>query len=342
MPRQSTLNQQIPINGKIGFGLMGFTWRSQPKTQEEFNETLKYILDHHYVDYINSGEFYGNPPDSELNLKYLQAFFKKYPEYRSKVTISVKGGIDFKTLAPVPDVAGLRHSIDNILSFMPDGYLELFESARVNPSIPMETFVEVVREYIAAGKIGGLSLSEVSANTIRKVHALYPVSCVEVEFSLWSREILTNGVVETCGELGIPIVCYSPLGRGFLTGTIKKVEDIPENDMRRLFDRFSGDAFTKNLKLVNDLQELLKKWGDKNITMPKLALAWIAQHSELKNSPKFLAIPGGTTIDRVEENLSSQKIKLTEEQFAEVNKLVGEATVVGGRYNKHVEASLSV
>lgn len=164
----------------------------------------------------NGGELYGTPTLNSLQL--LNAYFTKYPADAEKVVLSIKGGCIPGTMAHTDGSRkNIQRSIDETLKVL-DGkkFLDLFEAARLDPKVPVEETIGTIVEYIKAGKIGGLSLSEVNANTIRKVHAIHPVKAVEVEFSLWSTDILENGVAETCGELGIPIIAYSPLGRGFL------------------------------------------------------------------------------------------------------------------------------
>lgn len=333
------------IDGKIGFGLMGFTWRPEVKLYEEFAETVKYALGEGNIRFLNLGEFYGNQPDhSEDNLKYIQRFYKENPEYRAKALLLIKGGCDLATVMPASDVAGIGKLVDNILLFVGDK-LDFFEPARIHPALPVEQTVQYLKDnYLDKGKIGALLLLEVGAATILKADAIYPVSAVEVEFSLWLRDILLNGVFETCGRLGIPIVCYLPLGRGFLTGSIKKVLDIPKGDMRAHMDRFQDGAFERNIKLVEDLTTLVDGWNaaggvkykdtTKAITLPQVALAWIIHHLELKAGyPKVLPIPGGTSVAKVKENFDAQFFELSAAQFDAINQLVELVPIDGGRYN---------
>lgn len=163
----------------------------------------------------NGGEFYGTSEYNSLHL--LNQYFTEYPEDADKVVISIKGGIDPKTGEMDGTKAGVQRTIDNCLEVL-DGkkFLDLFEFGRVDMSVPLEETVGYMAEYVKAGKLGGISLSEVSAQSIRKAHAVHPISAVEVEFSMYATEILENGVASTCAELGIPIIAYSPMGRGFL------------------------------------------------------------------------------------------------------------------------------
>jgi pyridoxine 4-dehydrogenase len=163
----------------------------------------------------NGGELYGSPERNSLHL--LNEYFTKYPEDAEKVVLSIKGGLVPGQMKPDGSKEGVQRSIDECLRVL-DGkkFLDLFECARVDPNVPIEDTVSYIAEYVKAGKVGGISLSEVGAKSIRKAHAVHAVSAVEVEFSLWATDILENDVAATCAELGIPIICYSPLGRGFL------------------------------------------------------------------------------------------------------------------------------
>jgi pyridoxine 4-dehydrogenase len=163
----------------------------------------------------NGGELYGSPERNSLHL--LNEYFTKYPGDAEKVVLSIKGGLKKGELMPDGSRENVRRSIDECLKVL-DGKksLDLFECARVDPKTPIEETIGYIAEYVKEDKLGGISLSEVGAQSIRKAHAVHPISAVEVEFSLWVTDILENGVAATCAELGIPIIAYSPLGRGFL------------------------------------------------------------------------------------------------------------------------------
>jgi pyridoxine 4-dehydrogenase len=200
--------------GKVGYGMMGLTWRASPPSQEQSFEALRTALSLG-AHFWNGGELYGPPDRNSLHL--LNEYFTKYPGDADKVVISIKGGVVPGEMRPDGSKEGVQRTLDNTLKLL-DGKksLDLFEMARIDPKTPVEETIKYLAEYVKAGKLGGISLSEVNANTIRKAHAVHPISAVEVEFSLFATDILSNGVAETCAELGIPIVAYSPLGRGFL------------------------------------------------------------------------------------------------------------------------------
>jgi pyridoxine 4-dehydrogenase len=166
----------------------------------------------------NGGELYGSPERNSLHL--LNEYFTKYPGDAEKIVLSIKGGLKKGEMQPDGSQENVRRSIDECLKLLEGKKsLDLFECARVDPKTPIEDTISYIAEYVKAGKLGGISLSEVGANTIRKAHAVHPISAVEVEFSLFCADILDNGVAATCAELGIPIIAYSPLGRGFLVSS---------------------------------------------------------------------------------------------------------------------------
>jgi pyridoxine 4-dehydrogenase len=163
----------------------------------------------------NGGEFYGPPERNSLHL--LNEYFTKYPGDADKVVLSIKGGGKPGGFIPDSSATNVRRSIDECLKLL-DGkkFLDLFECARQDGKTPIEETIGAIAEYVKAGKVGGISLSEVNANTIRKAHAVHPISAVEIEFSLFATDPLTDGIFDACAELGITVVAYSPLGRGFL------------------------------------------------------------------------------------------------------------------------------
>lgn len=318
----------IKFTNKIGYGTMGLTWVPKPVPQEQAFEAIKTAIDNG-CDLLVSGEFYGFEP-KEHNLDLLQAFFTKYPELRSKVKISVKGGVNMDTHQPTGDKEGISKSINNILKHI--DYVDIFECARVDPTVPIEQSIGYIKEFVDLGKIGGISLSEVSAESIRKAAAVYPISCVEVEFSLWATHILTDGVYETCQELNIPILAYSPLGRGFLSGKYKKMSDLKDLGILNHFDRFKNEEYFKhNLALAEKVEAMAAK---KNITSSQFALAWILKHKGI------VPIPGTGNPERVIENLKSAEIELTDAEFSEINDFLKTFEVKGLRYNEHLEKYL--
>lgn len=225
--------------------------------------------------------------------------------------------------------ANIRRCIDENLRILEATGLkiDIYEPARVDPEVPLEETLNAIAEYIKEGKVGGIGLSEVDAEMIRKAHAIHPISAVEVELSLHSPEILTNGVGKTCGELGIPIVAYSPLGRGLLTSQIMGKDDIDRDDIRHHLPRFAAGAIESNARLGAELRKVAEKKG---CTAAQVALAWVRGWSGRDGIGEIIPIPGATTGERVQENATL--ISLTEEEWNEVEAIRKGAEVVGGRY----------
>ena len=178
-------------------------------------------------------------------------------------------------------------------------------------------------------------MSEVKADTIRRAAKVHPIAAVEVEFSLWATDILENGVATACADLHIPVIAYSPLGRGFLTGELKRPEDISEDDTRKHLPRFQPDVFDQNLKLVTELENLAQRKG---CTPAQLALAWVKQCSERNGLPVIIPIPGATTEKRVTENM--KEVILTDADLNEIDGILKKSPVIGNRYGEQQTALL--
>lgn len=309
----------------------------------------------HGANNWNGGELYGSPERNSLHL--LNEYFTKYPADAEKVVLSIKGGIVPGQMKPDGSKEGVRRSIDECLKVL-DGkkFLDLFEcgewhqcarrsadcgltrlAARVDLGVPIEETIGYIAEYVKAGKLGGISLSEVSAQSIRKAHAVHPISAVEVEFSLWTTDILENDVASTCAELNIPIIAYSPLGRGFLSGKYKKFEDLEEGSMLRHMPRFQPDVFDENLKLFDAVKDLAKKKG---ATPGQVALGWVLYQSGKPGLPTIIPIPGATTSERIEEN--AKPAKLSDEDFKALGDILKRFPVTGHRYPEAAQGHLSV
>jgi pyridoxine 4-dehydrogenase len=246
------------------------------------------------------------------------------------VVLSVKGAYDGATQSPAASPEQIRASVDKCLTLL-DGLksIDLFEPARVDPNVPIEESVEALAQLINEGKIGSYGLSEVNAQTIRRAHAVHPPAAVEIELSLFSQGGLEKGgVVETCRELGIPVVGYSPLDRGWLTGQFKTLDDLPKDDFRHWYPRFQPGNFEKNVELAEAVEEVAKKKGT---TSAQVAIAWVQQQG-------VLPIPGSTKVERVLEN--TKHVELTQAETEELEKALSKATVSGHRYPEMFQAHL--
>lgn len=306
--------------------LAGLTWRAQPCSQEQAFEAMKAALSNG-CNFWNGGEFYGTPEYNSLIL--LERYFEKYPEDADKIVLSVKGAAGAR-LEKGADGSPeeIHRSIDTVLSQLKGRKkLDIFECARRDPRVPLQVTFGEMQKYIDAGKLGGISLSEVSAQTIHDAVKITKVSAVEVELSLFSTEVLENGVAAACAEYGIPLVAYSPLCRGLLTGSFKSLDDLPEGDIRRRFPRFHADNFEHNVTLANRVIEMADKKG---VTPGQFALAWVRALSKRPGMPTIIPIPGATTADRVNEN--SKLVELTDEEMSVVDEILDKMEVKGTRY----------
>lgn len=287
-------------------------------------------------NFWNGGEFYGPPEYNSQVL--LERYFEKYPEDADKVVLSVKGAAGAhleKGADGSPEE--IRRSLDAILAQLNGRKkLDLFECARRDHRVPLETTFGEIQKYIDAGKLGGISLSEVSAKTIHEAVKIAKIDAVEVELSLFTTEPLENGVAAACAEHGIPLVAYSPLSRGLLTGKFRSVEDLPADDIRHMFPRFQGASFQHNITLANRVIEMAEKKG---ITAGQFALAWVRGLSKRPGMPTIIPIPGATTTDRVKEN--SKLVDLTDEEMAAVDEILDKMEVKGTRYPAAASAHLN-
>ena len=309
-----------------GYGLMGLTaFYGDPTPQDQAFAAMKAALDSG-ANFWNGGEFYGSPEANSLHL--LNAYFTKYPEDAEKVVISIKGGAVPGQMVPDGRPENVRRSIDECLKQL-DGKkrLDVFECARVDPKVPIEQTLRAAKEYVDAGKLGGICLSEASEASIRRAAKVIKVEGVEVEFSVWATEILDNGVAKACAELDIPIIAYSPLGRGFLTGQIKSIDDLPQNDFRRYMPRFQPENFEKNLKIVEEMKKIADAKG---VTAGQIGLAWVKKTGEKPGMPKIMPIPGSTSPARVKEN--AVDVELSAKEMEEIDGILKSISVVGGRY----------
>ncbi|THV46596.1 hypothetical protein BGAL_0373g00020 [Botrytis galanthina] len=320
--------------GTIGYGMMGLSWRPEPQPLEESLKTLKAALDRG-CNFWNGGQFYGTPEYNSLTI--CAAYFEKYPEDADKVVLSIKGGINLEKFVPDGSPEGVRKSVDTCLALLKGKKeIDIFECARVDKNTPIEVTMKVLEEeYVKTGKIGGISLSECSAETVRRAAKVTKIVACEVEVALNTLDIFQNGVAEACREHDILVVAYSPLGRSLLTGAIQKLEDLPEGDMRRTYPRFQKEHFENNKKLLDAVTKIAKQ---KNCTPAQIAINWLTAISKKDGNPEIIPIPGATTVDRVTEN--SKEVSLSADDLAELDLITKQFPVSGHRYPEHAQAHL--
>ncbi|KAH8817201.1 aldo/keto reductase [Xylogone sp. PMI_703] len=315
--------------GPISYGMMGLTRGSIPS--DEAVKCMKTALDKG-ANFWNGGEFYG-PPDAN-SLQLLNYYFTKYPSDKDKVVICMKGAFTLMpTMKADNSPENIRKSIDNCLKILDDKvFIDIWEPARTDPTVDIEETIAAIAEYVKAGKIGGIGLSECNANTLRRAHAVHPISTVEVELSLFTTDPLTNGLASTCAELGVTILAYAPLSHGFLTGKLKRFEDLEETDLRRTIPRFQPDVFDENLKLVDEVKTIAAKKG---CTVAQVAIGWVDALNRKPGMPRIIPLPGASSVERVEENLT--EVSLSDAEVAFLDEALARVPVQGHRWPEFLQ-----
>ena len=217
----------------------------------------------------------------------------------------------------------VKAACDASLNRLETDHIDLYYQHRVDPTVPIEDTVGAMAELVKAGKVRYLGLSEASPATIRRAHAVHPITALQTEYSLWTRDP-EDEVLATCQELGIGFVAYSPLGRGFLSGQIRSVKDFDEDDFRRHSPRFQGENFTRNLELVARVRAVAVKKG---VTASQLALAWV-----LARGKNIVPIPGTKRVKYLEENIAAVDIKLTDDEMRQLDEAAPKGAAHGDRY----------
>src|SRR5665213_2801287 len=272
------------------------------------------------VTFFDTAEMYGPFRNEELVGRAIKG-------RRDGLVIATKFAMRWNGDTPVGidgSPANARRACDGSLKRLGIDTIDLYYQHRVDPAVPIEETVGAMAEVVDAGKVRRLGLSEAGPETLRRAVKVHPIAALQSEYSLWSREVETNGVLTTCRELGITFVPYSPLGRGFLTGAIQKPEDLDATDWRRTNPRFGEHAMQENLKLAAAVKELAQ---EKSVTPAQLALAWV-----LGQGPDMVPIPGTKRLRYLEENMSALNVKLTDVDLKKIADRVAEFNVVGDRY----------
>ena len=326
--------RQLGTNGlkvsETGFGCMGLnSTYSHSLANEESIALIRSAVDLG-VTFFDTAEIYGPFTNEEIVGEALR-------NVRDQVTIATKFGfaIDPTTKANTgltshPDT--IRKAAEGSLKRLGIEVIDLLYQHRVDPNVPIEDVAGTVRDLIAEGKVKHFGMSEPSVETLRRAHAVQPVTALQNEYSLWTRGPETNGILGACEELGIGFVPYSPLGRGFLTGAMSSETKIAEGDYRKLLPRFTPEAMQKNQALVDLLKRIAR---EKNATPAQLALAWL-----LAQRPWIVPIPGTTKLHRLQENIGASTVELTAADLAEIERAAAAIQVEGDRYPPQLQAMI--
>ncbi|MFC8451497.1 aldo/keto reductase [Kitasatospora sp. NPDC057223] len=325
--QQRALGSQGLQVSAVGLGCMGMSFGYGTVEEKQSIATVHRALDLG-VTFLDSSDHYGPLTNETLLGKALAG-------RREGVQLATKFGTYSPDSPPrVPDgrPEHVRRAVDASLQRLGVDHIDLYYQHRVDPQVPIEETVGAMAELVTAGKVGYLGLSEASAQTIRRAHAVHPITAVQTEYSLWSRDV-EDEVIPTLRELGIGLVPYSPLGRGFLTGAIASPDDLAEGDFRRIAPRFQGDNFERNRALVDQVRAIA---GQHNATAAQVALAWVLKSAEIA-----VPIPGTTKPERVEENIAALGVELTAEDVKSLDEAFPPGAASGDRYPTPMMALLN-
>lgn len=318
-------NQGLEIPN-IGLGCMGMTGFEEGNIYGKADETEAIATIHRSFElggnFLDTADLYGP-------LKNEQLIAKAIGNDRDKYIIATKFGWEINDAGKVTWAINgskdyVKKAVERSLKNLKTDYIDLYYMHRLDKNTPIEETVGAMSDLVKEGKIGYVGLSEVSSETVTRAHAVHPITAVQSEYSLFERTVEERGVLKTLQDLGIGFVAYSPLGRGFLSGQIRSIDDLPENDFRRAIPRFQEQYFHKNIELVEAIENMAK---EKNITPTQLALAWII-------SKGIVPIPGTKRRKYVEQNIAAADIQLSEIDLAKLESIVPLGTDTGAQYDE--------
>lgn len=305
---------------------------------------------------MNLSHAYGQPPQESTAVDFLHKAldlgvvhfdtaalygFGKNESLLGKALHGVRGDIHLASKCGMTGVDGKRvidgrpetllRTIDEALLRLDTDVIDLYYLHRVDPAVPIEDSVGAMSQMVEAGKVKALGLSEASADTLRRAHAVHPIAALQTEYSLWSRNA-EIAVLETCRQLDISFVAFSPLGRGFLANGLSDLTNLVNGDIRKGMPRFQAEAFAQNLRLLASLNELADEVG---VSANQLSLAWLLHQDE-----HIIPIPGTTSLQHLESNMAAQNVQLEDDVFERVGNIINQSTVVGPRYPAGTQAEI--
>jgi aryl-alcohol dehydrogenase-like predicted oxidoreductase len=328
MNRTRLGSQGLEVSAE-GLGCMGMTWAYGAGDERSGEATIHRALELG-ITFLDTAEVYGPYTNEELVGRAIAG-------RRDEFEIATKFGFVINPDAPSDratdgSAENVRRACEGSLKRLGIEHIDLLYQHRVDPNVPIEETVGAMAELVQAGKVRYLGLSEASAATIRRAHATHPITAVQSEYSLWTRDP-EDEVLPTLRELGIGLVAYSPLGRGFLTGQIRSLDDLPEDDWRRTNPRFQEDTLRENLELADRVAALAKRHG---VTPAQLALAWV-----LSKGGDIVPIPGTKSPQRLEENAAATDVTLSADEVNELDNAISPDAVRGDRYAEQMMALLN-
>lgn len=311
-------NSELEIS-VLGLGCMGMSEYYSGREDSESIRTLHRAADLG-VNFLDTADTYGVGANEEL-------IGKAFKGRRSEIVLATKFGSmrgedgSFLGISGRPEY--VREACEASLKRLGTDHIDLYYQHRVDPNVPIEETVGAMSELVKEGKVRYLGLSEASIHQIKRAHDVHPITALQTEYSLWSREA-EDELFPLCEQLGIEFVAYSPLGRGFLTGQIKRFEDLAQDDARRYLPRFTGENFQRNVDLVRHIESLA---GEKGVSASQLALAWMIAQG-------VTPIPGTKRVKYLEENAASAEIQLTPSEMARIEEISPKGIAAGGRHRE--------
>ena len=313
---------EVPL---IGLGCMGMTKIAHMDIYGQADEKESIATIHRSLElggnFLDTADLYGPLLNERLVAKAVKGNRDNYSiatkfgyevDDNDALTWKINGSKDY-----------VKKAAERSLKNLGTDYIDIYYLHRLDPATPIEETVGAMAQLVKEGKVRYIGLSEVSSETIKKAHAVHPLTAVQTEYSLFERSVEEDGILDTLHNLGIGFVAYSPLDRGFLSGDIQSPDDFPENDFRRSIPKFQGEQFNKNIELVNKIKEMA---AGKGITPSQLAIAWIV-------SKGIVPIPGTKRVKYVEQNIAAASISLSGEELAQLEAIIPLGTVTGDRYD---------
>jgi aryl-alcohol dehydrogenase-like predicted oxidoreductase len=317
----------------LGLGCMGMSAYYGSTDEREAIATIRRSLELG-INFLDTAQLYGPMTNEELVGRAIKGHRDEYviaTKFARRIEPSTKPG-DLSTIGPLDGSAEhVRSSIEGSLKRLGTDHVDLYYQHRVDPDVPIEETVGAMAELVAQGKVRHIGLSEAAPETIRRAHGVHPITALQTEYSLWSRDPEAQ-VLPTCRELGIGFVPYSPLGRGFLSGRFKSPDELDEGDFRRSGPRFSGENLNANLKLASKVAEIA---AEKDVTPAQLALAWVLAQGE-----DLVPIPGTKRRKYLEENAAAADVELSDDALARIKAELPKAA--GERYDEAGMASVNL